>query len=131
MTIKTSLIRSLQVLLAGRAPALELGTETNLAQSAPSSASDGHEVITSARSPIYTWAGVQLGTATTVSYELWIFLLDADGAGTWFRVPHTERADVVASEIDRYPLSGAQRVMVRITATNGTVTPVYGPCGEE
>lgn len=131
MTISTGVIRALQVLLAGRNPQPELGAEVNTPDAIPTLATDGYELVTSTRRPIYTWCGVRLGTATAVSYELWVYLVSASGSGAWYAVPHTARAEVGTSEIDRYPLSGARRVFVRITATDGTVNPVYAPCVEE
>lgn len=103
-----------------------------VAKAAPVNVGGGKIEFTGVKLQTYTLAAsVPAGTgtisavkdATSVGWRLWIL---APSVG-WCLVPNTTREGVVFSELDRFNVSGAQRLYVEILTTDGRVKPIFQP----
>lgn len=99
------------------------------AKATPADNGDGTITFTGVKGQTYTIAvEVPAGTgtmsvakdATTVDWRVWGY---APGRG-WHLIPDTARSGVTTNEMERFTVSGLERLYVEITATDGRVRPL-------
>ncbi len=102
------------------------------AKAAPTDNGDGTITFTGVKGQTYTIAvAVPAGTGTTsvakdastVDYRVWGY---APSRG-WHLIPNTARSGIVTNEMERFTVSGLERLYVEITATDGRVRPLVQP----